>query len=121
MIAIILVALMFQFVAGFIEENALRNTPHVGVIDIQGTIADAQEGSADNLAKALSKAYENKQLKATIQQQQEQVRQLKDGKMVQQIATGLKANLRDDSTVELKKKIGLMIREIDQCIATINT
>ncbi|MBX7201954.1 MAG: hypothetical protein IT240_04415 [Bacteroidia bacterium] len=64
---------------------------------------------------------ENKQLKATIQQQQEQVRQLKDGKMVQQIATGLKANLRDDSTVELKKKIGLMIREIDQCIATINT
>jgi flagellar biosynthesis/type III secretory pathway protein FliH len=64
---------------------------------------------------------DNKQLKATIQQQHVQIRQLQDGKLAQHIATGLKANLRDGSTVELKNKIGQMIREIDQCMATIQS
>jgi hypothetical protein len=63
---------------------------------------------------------ENKQLKAIIQEQQEHIRQLQDGKLAQEIAGRLKENPQGGKTVELKKQIDLMIAEIDQCITALN-
>ena len=48
------------------EDAALRANPHVGIIDIKGNMFDTQAASADNFIKGLSKAYENKSMKAVI-------------------------------------------------------
>lgn len=40
--------------------------PHVGLVDLKGTIFDLDSGSADNFIKGLDKAYENKEVKAMI-------------------------------------------------------
>lgn len=52
--------------AGLNEDSAARSRPHVGLIEIKGNIFDNQSASADNFIKGLSKAYENKELKAII-------------------------------------------------------
>ncbi|WP_367606230.1 S49 family peptidase [Legionella sp. W05-934-2] len=43
-----------------------QTKPHVGLIDIEGTIFDKQAASADNFAKSLKSAYENEQMKALV-------------------------------------------------------
>lgn len=43
-----------------------QTKPHIGLIDIEGTIFDKQSASADNFAKGLKKAYENDQIKAIV-------------------------------------------------------
>ena len=48
------------------DDLNLRNTPHVGLIDLKGEIFDGKSGSSDNFMKGLSAAYENKSLKAII-------------------------------------------------------
>lgn len=40
--------------------------PHVGLVDVKGTIFDNKAADADNFSKGLAKAYENKTLKAII-------------------------------------------------------
>ena len=40
--------------------------PHIGLIDVKGTIFDNKAADADNFSKGLAKAYENKTLKAII-------------------------------------------------------
>ncbi|KTD65790.1 S49 family peptidase [Legionella spiritensis] len=40
--------------------------PHVGLIDVNGTIFDMESGGADNFAKSLNSAYKNTGLKALI-------------------------------------------------------
>lgn len=40
--------------------------PHVGLIDVKGTIMADESASAENVSKALKKAYANKMLKALI-------------------------------------------------------
>ena len=44
------------------EDAGLRASPHVGFIDVKGTIFDKQSASADNFMKGLDKAYDNKGL-----------------------------------------------------------
>lgn len=48
------------------EDKLSRTKPHVGLIDINGTIMDSQAASAENLAKGLDEAYDNKSMKAII-------------------------------------------------------
>lgn len=43
-----------------------RIKPHVGLIDVKGSIFDTQPASADNFAKGLDKAYANSGLKSLI-------------------------------------------------------
>jgi protease IV len=51
----------------FGEDNkSLRSKPHVGLIDIRGTISDTQSASSENFAKGLDSAYENSGLKAIV-------------------------------------------------------
>lgn len=71
-------------------------------------------------AKIHSLEAENKQFKVTIQEQQEQIRQLQDGKLAQHIAHNLKTNQPGKDSNEIRNEITRMIREIDQCIASIS-
>ncbi len=48
------------------EDKMARTKPHVGLIDINGGIFDAQGSSAEGFAKSLSDAYRNPNLKALI-------------------------------------------------------
>ena len=48
------------------DDLTLRNSPHVGLIDLKGEIFDGKSGSSDNFMKGISAAYENKSLKAII-------------------------------------------------------
>jgi protease-4 len=48
------------------DDLTLRNSPHVGLIDLKGEIFDGKSGSSDNFMKGISSAYENKSLKAII-------------------------------------------------------
>ncbi|HHF7349035.1 TPA: S49 family peptidase [Legionella feeleii] len=48
------------------EDKVLRAKPHVGLIDVNGTIFDTDSGNAENFAKALDDAYKNTGLKALI-------------------------------------------------------
>jgi len=48
------------------EDATARTSPHVGLIELKGNIFDNQAASSDNFIKGLSKAYENKELKAII-------------------------------------------------------
>jgi len=47
-------------------DMGVRATPHVGLIDVKGTIGENQAANADNLMKGMDKAYESKSLKALI-------------------------------------------------------
>lgn len=48
------------------DDKLQRSKPHVGLIDVKGTIFENQSGSAENLANGLDNAYQNKALKAVI-------------------------------------------------------
>jgi len=48
------------------ETVALLAQPHIGLIDIKGTIFENQAANGDNFAKGLDKAYQSKGLKALI-------------------------------------------------------
>ncbi|MFA5959317.1 MAG: S49 family peptidase [Tatlockia sp.] len=48
------------------EDKNLRAKPHVGLVDINGTISDSQSSSSENLAKSLDEAYDSAGLKAVI-------------------------------------------------------
>ncbi|MFW2539094.1 S49 family peptidase [Legionella sp. 31fI33] len=63
--------LLFAFVIYLIatykdEDKVLRAKPHVGLIDVNGTIFDTDSGNAENFAKGLDDAYKNTGLKALI-------------------------------------------------------
>lgn len=62
---LILVAIYLSFITRS-EEAVGRLTPHVGLIDIEGSIFDKQPASADNFVKGLDKAFDSKGLKAII-------------------------------------------------------
>lgn len=57
---------VYQFFSSRSEDMALRGKPHVGLIDIKGTIFENQPASGDNFAKAMTKAYDNKTMNALI-------------------------------------------------------
>lgn len=63
----------------------------------------------------LSLESENKQLKETIQKQQEEIRQLINGSKIQQIASDAEKITKPDS-LQMKHKINSMIREVDLCL-----
>jgi protease-4 len=48
------------------DDVGSRASPHVGIIDLKGTIFDNQSASADNFMKGIYSAYQNKGLKALI-------------------------------------------------------
>ena len=66
--ALILALILFTFyLLVFNDEGKrLRIQPHVGLIDVNGTIADTQGASAENFAKSLDDAYESTGLKAVV-------------------------------------------------------
>ncbi len=43
-----------------------KANPHIGLVDIEGTIFEKQAASADNFAKSLKSAYKNDQMKALV-------------------------------------------------------
>lgn len=50
-----------------VEDKSLRSKPHVGLIDVNGSIFDTQTASAENFVKGLDAAYDdNNGLKALI-------------------------------------------------------
>lgn len=57
------ILLVFEQRKETLEEG---NNPHVGLIDIKGTIFESEAASAENFTKSMDKAYENKGLKALI-------------------------------------------------------
>ncbi|WP_028387601.1 S49 family peptidase [Legionella fairfieldensis] len=65
-IAFLLILLFTRQFAFNEEDKSLRTKPHVGLVDISGTIFDTQSASAENFAKSMDAAYENIGLKAII-------------------------------------------------------
>ena len=47
-------------------DHGFRINPHVGLIDLNGTIADSQSGNAENFIAGLEDAYANEHLKALV-------------------------------------------------------
>ncbi|HAT1820140.1 TPA: S49 family peptidase [Legionella pneumophila] len=67
--AIILVALIYssyKIVSVAKTTEASKDKEHIGLIDINGEIADSSSASADNFTKGIEKAYKSKGLKALI-------------------------------------------------------
>ncbi len=48
------------------EQNLSYAKPHVGLIDVRGSIFDSQDASAENFANGLDDAYRNSAMKAVI-------------------------------------------------------
>jgi protease-4 len=65
-ISLLILCGVYLFLLMRAESVSLRAKPHVGLVDVKGTIFDSQSASADNFIKGLQKAYENKGLKAII-------------------------------------------------------
>lgn len=65
---LVLVVLFFFIKLSYLDDssNLASVKPHVGLIDISGTIFEGQSASADNFAKGLKNAYDNKNMKALI-------------------------------------------------------
>lgn len=63
---LLILVLVVMFFLDRSEEATSRLKPHVGIIDLKGTIFDTQAASSENFIKGLTKAYENKGLKAVI-------------------------------------------------------
>ncbi|WP_133126912.1 S49 family peptidase [Legionella nagasakiensis] len=57
---------IYQIISLRGEEITARTKPHVGLIDLKGTIFENQSANSDNLIKSMEKAYENKGMKALI-------------------------------------------------------
>lgn len=67
--AIILVVLVYssyKIVSVAKTTEASKDKEHIGLIDINGEIADSSSASADNFTKGIEKAYRSKGLKALI-------------------------------------------------------
>lgn len=63
----LLIGLIIYQIATYTDDDKnLRTKPHVGLIDVDGTIFETQGASADNFAKSMDKAYKNKAMKALI-------------------------------------------------------
>lgn len=58
--------ILFQLVTESVKSRQSTQKPHVGLIDLKGMIADGGDGSADNFAQGLDKAYKSEGLKALI-------------------------------------------------------
>lgn len=66
-VVLLIILVMLGQYWGRSEENAvLKSKPHVGIIDVQGTIFDLESGSADNFIKGIDKAYKSSGLQAII-------------------------------------------------------
>ena len=57
---------LYMFVFMRADNAGVAAKPHVGLINVKGTIFDNQSASSDNFMKGLDSAYENKALKAII-------------------------------------------------------
>ena len=66
LISLLILVVIYLVASSFAEDATLRSHPHIGLIDLKGTIFDNQSASADNFIKGLDKAYESKALKAII-------------------------------------------------------
>lgn len=65
-ISLLMLTGIYLFILMRAESVSARAKPHVGLVDIKGTIFDSQSASSDNFMKGLQKAYENKAMKAVI-------------------------------------------------------
>lgn len=64
---IALLIVYFYFAASSLsDDRTAKNKPHVGLVDIEGTISDTDTASADNFAKSLAAAYKSKGLRALL-------------------------------------------------------
>lgn len=58
--------IIFNITKSIIEEKALMQRPHVGIIDIKGEISDKSLMNSDAFSKSLAKAYKNEKMRALI-------------------------------------------------------
>ena len=65
-ISLLILLVAYQLVSMHGEEMSARTKPHVGLIEVKGSIFDNQAADADHFNKGLNKAYENKELKAVM-------------------------------------------------------
>jgi protease-4 len=65
-VALLILFLFYLIFSSKSDTPSPKDSPHVGIIDIKGTIFEDQSASADNLMKSLEKAYKNKNMKAII-------------------------------------------------------
>ncbi|KTC84181.1 S49 family peptidase [Legionella brunensis] len=63
---VLFVFIIYQIYTYSEEDKSLRIKPHVGLIDVIGTIFDTDAANAENFAKGLDSAYKSKGLKALI-------------------------------------------------------
>ncbi len=66
LILFVILLIVYKLLSASHEGLPSHSKPHVGLIDVQGTISASDEASADNLSKGMDKAYENKSMKALI-------------------------------------------------------
>lgn len=66
MMIIIVLLLLYLIGSNYSEDVAIRSRPHVGYIDIKGTIFEKQSANSDNFMQGLHDAYANKALRALI-------------------------------------------------------
>lgn len=65
-ILILIILLITLYLVFSEEDSTLHAKPHVGLVDLNGSISDGQGGSADNFAKSLDNAFKSTGLKALI-------------------------------------------------------
>ncbi|MCB0819515.1 MAG: hypothetical protein KDC13_02740 [Bacteroidetes bacterium] len=63
---------------------------------------------------------DNEQLKTTIHKQQEQIRQLEEGKKALQLAHSISGDGNPAERSAMKSKINEVIKDIDSCLALLN-
>ena len=66
LILLIILWVVYQLMVMQHYDTGIHSKPHVGLINIKGTIFANEEANGDNLSKALDKAYDNKSMKALI-------------------------------------------------------
>jgi protease-4 len=65
-VGLLLILFFIYMIADFSDEAKGGTKPHIGLVDISGTIFDTQSANADNFAKGLESAYKNQGLQALI-------------------------------------------------------
>ncbi|GGI79628.1 S49 family peptidase [Legionella impletisoli] len=65
-IFILVIWFLYQAISVRGESIMERTEPHVGLIDLKGTIFENELANSDNFVKGLEKAYDNKSMKALI-------------------------------------------------------
>src|SRR5690242_10387704 len=63
---LIIVFIVYQISIANNEDIGSNSKPHVGLVDINGEIADTKAANADDFAKGITAAYKNSGLKALI-------------------------------------------------------